>query len=166
MSDLAIWVLATLEVVGLAGLFVYIRAQVRRRETGLERPPRAVRISVALLGLAVAVVFPVLMITSIINQGTRGERQRDEIVQSGTPATGVITHVEETGKVVNHRPEVRVYVTVEPAGAASFPSTATWVFSVSDVQSYRVGTRVAVFFKPDDRRAVAVVGVAPTPSGP
>lgn len=166
MARSALWVLAIVEVLGLVGLFAYVRAQARRRATGRPRPPRAVRISVALVGVVVAVGFPLLVITAMHGQATRGERQRDELARSGRPATGVITDVEETGKVVNRRPEVRLHVTVEPPGGRPFHATATWVFSVKDVQSYRVGTRVNVYYDPADRRVVAVVGALPAPAGP
>jgi len=160
VSDLALMVLGVLEVLGLAGLFVYVRIQAKRRAAGERRPSRAVRISVALLGLLVAVAFPMLMISAIVSPVTRADRERDALVQTGTPATAVITDIEETGNVINRRPEVRVHVTVEPPGAPSFASAATWVFSVKDVQTYRVGTRVNVFFNPTDHGAIAVVGVA------
>ena len=159
VSDLALMVLGVLEVLGLVGLFVYVRVQARRRAAGKQRPARAVRISVALLGLLVAVAFPALMIMAIVGQATRADRERAELVQSGTPATGVITEIEETGNVINRRPEVRVHVTVEPPGAPSFTSEATWTFSVKDVQTYRVGTEVKVFFDPTDHGAIAIVGV-------
>lgn len=156
VSDHALVVLGGLEVLGLAGLFVYVRSRAKQPT----RPPRAVRISVALLGLLVVVGFPLLMIGAIVGPATRAARQRDELVQSGTPATAVITHLEETGNVINRRPEVRVHVTVQPDGALPFDAESTWPFSVTDVQSYEVGTKVRVFFDPNDHASVAVVGAA------
>lgn len=159
MSDSALLVMAGLELIGLVGLFAWVRAQAKRRDAGKARPARPVRALVALLGLLVFVGFPALMITSIVNRTNRGERQREHLVQNGTPATGVVTRVEETGTVINHRPEMRVSVRVQPQGAPAFNAQATWVFSVTDVQTYRGGTRVKVFFDPDDRGSVAIVGV-------
>lgn len=159
MSDLALIVCGVLEVLGLVGLFVYTRARAKARAAGKARPPRAVRIAVALLGLVVVVGFPLLMITAILSPATEGDRRREALLQSGTPATGVILDIEETGNVINRRPEVRVHVSVEPEGAPRFDAAATWVFSVKDVQTYRVGTRVKVRFDPADHAVVAVVGV-------
>lgn len=158
MSDGALLILGLLEVLGLAGLFVYVRAQAKRRAAGGERPPRAVRMLVALLGLVLLVGFPLVMIFA--NPAVRSAGQRDALVGSGTPAVAVITHIEETGDVINRRPEVRVHVSVEPPGAPPFDSEATWPFSVTDMQTYRVGTRVKVMFDPADHATVAVVGTA------
>jgi hypothetical protein len=80
LSDTTLMVAGVLEVLGLAGLFVWARTQARRRAAGKERPPRLVRF------------------------------------ENGTPATAVITGIEETGSVYNRRPEVQVSVvgTLEP----------------------------------------------------
>lgn len=161
MSTGALMLLVLLEVMGLIGLFVWTRAQARRREAGKARPSRPIRIAVALLGLVVVVGAPVLMIIGMLNPVMQSERERERLIQTGTPAVATINRIEETGSVYNHRPEVRVWMTVQPPGAPMFASQATWVFSVSDVQSYRVGTKVRVFFDPKDHGTVAVVGVAP-----
>lgn len=158
MSDLALLVLAVLELLGLAGLFLYARARAKRRAAGEARPARAVRISVALLALAVVVGFPILMVTAIMNPATQADREREALMRSGTPATAVIIDLEETGTVINRRPEMRVYLGIE--GASPSSATATWVFSVKDVQTYRVGTKVNVRVDPANRERAAVVGVA------
>lgn len=162
MSDTALMALSVLELSGLVGLFALIRREAKLRADGKERPPRLVRISTSLLGLLVALVFPAVMILSIINPTIQTERQHAKLVQTGTAATATITHIEETGTVVNLRPEVKVWMTVQPQGAPAFDSQSTWVFSVQDVQTYRVDTKVKVFFDPEHHGTVAVVGVAPS----
>lgn len=163
MSDTVLMTLIALELAGLVGLFLLARMGARRRKAGKERPPRWLRISAALFALVVVVGFPVLMVLAIINPSRQHESAREELVQSGTPATGTITQVEETGTVINRRPQVQVWVEVEPEGGGSFVSQSTWTFSVSDTQTYRVGTRVNVYYDPDDHDTVAIVGVAPAP---
>lgn len=160
MSDTALLVLGALDLLGLAGLFVWLRAQAARRAAGKERPPRSVRIAVALVALVVVVAFPLVMVTSIKNRVDRPARQRAELMRIGTPAVAEITHLEETGTVINRRPEMRVRLTVHPDAAPAFAAEATWPFSVLDVQTYRVGTRVNVTFDPADPGSIAVVGVA------
>jgi hypothetical protein len=160
MPDTALMALGALELIGLVALFVLTRRAAARRTAGKGRAPRLVRISTALLGLLVVVGFPVVMILSIINPTIQSERQHQKLVQTGTPATAVINHIEETGTIINKRPEVRVSLTVQPPGAAAFYSQSTWVFSVKDVQSYPIGTQVNVFFDPANHGSVAVVGVA------
>jgi hypothetical protein len=162
MSDTALMALGVLELTGLVGLFVLVRRAAERRDAGKGRARRLVRISTALLGLLVVVGFPVLMILSIINPTIWTERQHQKLVQTGTPATAIINHIEETGTVINSRPEVRVLMTVQPQAAPAFNSQSTWVFSVNDVQTYQFGTKVNVFFDPKDHETVAVVGVAPS----
>lgn len=165
MSESALTLLGALELVGLVGLFMLIRREGKRRAAGQPRAPRAQRIAAALLGLVVVVAFPAIMIVSIMNPSLQTDRLHKRLVETGTRATATITDIEETGTVINHRPQVRVELTVEPQGAASFASQSTWVFTVKDSQTYRVGSKVDVYFDPQDHGAVAVVGLAPS-SGP
>lgn len=162
MSDTTLVALGVVELAGLIGLFVLIRRGAQRRAAGKARPSRLARVSTALLALLVVVGFPAWMILSIVNPTFLTERRHEELIASGTAATATIHHIEETGTVINRRPEVRVLLTVEPRGAPPFDSQSTWVFSVSDTQTYRVGTKVKVFFDPEDHQTVAVVGLAPS----
>jgi hypothetical protein len=161
MSDTALTALWAFELTGLVGLFILIRVAAKRRAAGKERIPRPVRISAALLGLPIVVGFPVLMVLTIMNPSLKVERQQEKLVETGTPATATITNISETGTVINKRPQVRARLTVQPKDGPAFDSQWTWVFSVNDVQTYRVGTKVKVFFDPADHGTVAVVGVAP-----
>jgi hypothetical protein len=161
MSDTSLMVLGVFELAGLIGLFLLVRWNVKRRAAGKQRLRRPVRIAVALFGLLIVVGFPVLMIVSIMNPSLQNERLHAKLVETGTRATATITSVEETGTLINRRPEVRVRMRVQPQDGPAFDSQWTWVFSVKDVQTYRVGIKANVFFDPKDHGAVAVVGVAP-----
>jgi hypothetical protein len=162
MSDATFTALIVLDLIGLVGLFVLIRTNAKRRAAGKDRLPRPVRISAALLGLVVVVGFPVLMIMKITNPTFEADRRHEKLVQTGTPATATITDIAETGTVVNRRPQVQVRMTVQPQDGPAFDSQSTWVFSVKDVQTYRVGSKVNVYFDPEDHETVAVVGLAPS----
>jgi hypothetical protein len=159
MSDAALMALGAFELTGLVALFALVRTGAKRRAAGHARPPRLVRIAIALLVLLVVLVFPVVMIGSIINPTIQADRQHRRLVQTGTRATATITDIEETGTVINHRPQVQVWVLVQPRDAPAFTAQSTWVFSVKDTQTYRIGTQVNVFFDPENRGTVAVVGV-------
>jgi hypothetical protein len=161
MSDTLLTTLTVLDLAGLVGLFALVKISAKRKAAGKGRLPRPVRITAALLGLVIVVGFPVLMVLTIMNPSLKMERLHEELVENGTEATGTITQIQETGTVINKRPQVQVSVTVEPKDGPPFNSRWTWVFSVTDVQNYKVGTKVKVFFDPADRGAVAVVGVAP-----
>jgi hypothetical protein len=161
MSDTSMMVLGLLEVAGLLGLFVLYRSNTRRRQAGKGRRAPVVRILIALLVLTVLIGFPAVMIVSIMNPSLQNERRHERLVRNGTPATATITQVRETGTVINRRPEVQVWLRVQPKDGPVFSSRATWVFSVSDLQTYRVGTEVNVFFDPDDPETATVTGVAP-----
>lgn len=158
MSDTTLIAFGILELVGLVGLFLYIRKEAERREAGRPRRPRAVRIGVALVGLCVLVGGVALPAVAMMNPTIQAERRHDELVQNGMQGSGTITHVQETGTVINYRPEVRVVVTVRPQEGPPFQSQETRVFSVADTQSYRVGTEVNVLYDPADRTTVALVG--------
>lgn len=129
----------------------------------MARPPKAVRIATALLLLAVVVGFPTLLVMTVVNQTNRAERLREELAETGKPATAKIHHIEETGNVINRQPEVRVYLTVQPEGGKAFDAESTWVFSTQDVQTYEVGTTVRVLYDPEDHAKVAVVGLSRSP---
>lgn len=161
MSDTVLTALFVLEGAGLIGLFALIKVASKRRAAGKERLPRPVRITAALIGLVLVVGFPVLGVLAIMNPGLKLERQHDQLVETGTPATATITKIEETGDMINKRPVVRARMTVQPKDGPAFDSQATQVFSVQDVQTYKVGANVKVFFDPQDHGAVALVGVAP-----
>jgi hypothetical protein len=55
---------------------------------------------------------------------------------------------------------MRVWLNVKPEGAAPFDAEARWVFSVTDVQNYRVGAEVRVLFDAEDHDRVALTGLA------
>lgn len=162
MSDFALTVLGILELTGLVGLFALIRTEAKRRAAGKPRAPRSLRISTALLGLMVMLGFPALMIVAIMNPTLQTDRLHEKLIETGTPATATITDIEETGTVINRRPQVRVSMTVQPPDGPAFSSQSTWVFSIKDSQTYRVGAKVKVFFDPEDHETVAVTGLAPS----
>jgi len=162
MSEDTMMRIVVLEFVGLVGWFVLARRNRARRGAGKKVSP-PVRIATSLLGLFVVIGFPALMIVSIVGRGQQNERLREELAERGTAATATITGVQETGTVINREPEIRVLLNIEPEDGPAFSSQATWAFTVSDIQSYRVGTRVRVLFDPQEPGVVAVVGVAPPP---
>ncbi len=160
MSDAALLVFGVVELAGLLALFAIARRNKRRRSAGLERPARPVRIATALLGLAVVVGVPTLLVLTVRNRTGGAERLREELSKTGKSATATIRHIEETGTVINRQPEVAVWLTVQPDGEEPFDAEIAWVFSTQDVQNYRVGTKVRVLYDPRDHDRVAVVGLA------
>jgi hypothetical protein len=159
MLDATVTTLVALELLGLIALWVVVRRAAARRAAGAPRAPRALRITGAVLGAVVLLGFPIVMAATIHRRTTQHERTRERLTRTGVHATAVITHVEETGTVINRRPEVRVRLSVRPADGSAFPSTWTSVFSVADVQTYRVGTTVDVRFDTEDPGTSVVVGV-------
>ncbi|NVB42445.1 hypothetical protein G6O69_31770 [Pseudenhygromyxa sp. WMMC2535] len=160
MSDATLLILGGLELAGIVGVFALSRRNKARRAAGQPRPPVPVRVASAVLLLAVVIGFPAVIVLAFINPSLQTERLHERLVEEGVPATATITRVQETGTVVNKQPEVQVSVEVQPEDGPAFASQSTWVFSVSDTQSYSAGTKVKVFYDPEDRRAVAIVGVA------
>jgi hypothetical protein len=64
MSETATTALVILELTGLIGLFALLRVSAKRRVAG-ERLARPVRIAIALIGLFLVVVFPVLIVLAL-----------------------------------------------------------------------------------------------------
>lgn len=160
VSDTSLLILGVLEIAGLLGLFVLARRGARRRASGAPRAPGWLRAIRALYLLAVVVGVPAVLITAVAGRATRHERLREELMHSGQKAIATILDVQETGTVINHRPEVWISVTVRPEGEAPFDAEITWVLSVTEAQTYRVGTKVNVYFDPDDHDRVALAGLA------
>lgn len=132
-----------------------VREQRRAAGEVVPEPNRA-------LGAVILAVI-VFAFAVVLGPGMLAEARHDELVETGTPATAKIVAVEETGNVYNRRPEVALTLEVQPEGGTPFQSQAEWIFSVMDIQTYRVGETVDVFFDPADTEVVAVVGVAAAP---
>jgi hypothetical protein len=142
--------------VWLAGAVFSVRVarkmRAKRRAAGEEVPKANPLLAVAIL-VVILFAFGV-----VLGPGILAEQRDEELRETGTPATAEVLAVEETGNVYNRRPEVAVTVRVEPEGGDAFESQSTWIFSVSDIQAYRPGTTVDVFFDPADHETVAIVG--------
>jgi hypothetical protein len=126
----------------------------KRRAGGEDVPGPNLPLAAAIIGF---ILFSVGM---VFGPGVLAERRDTELRQTGTAGTAKITAVDETGNVFNGSAEVQVTVLVEPEGGQPFESQSTWIFSITDVQKYEVGTQVDVFFDPVDHETVAIVGVA------
>lgn len=161
MSTTLLIVLSVLDLAGLVGVWALRKIPAKRRAAGKPPVSRAIGIPLGLLALVILVAFPVLAVQAIKHPVVYIQHKHDRLVQNGTPATAVITHIEETGDFLNERPYVRVSLTVEPEGAPAFSAEWKRAFSVTDIQNYRVGTKVNVFFDPEDPSTATVVGVAP-----
>ncbi len=160
VSNTSLLTAAALEVAGLIAIFFIRRRNIARREAGEPRPPVPARIATALLLLAVVVGAPLVIGGAIYGKVYRSEILAEELREIGAPGTATITAIGETGTVINREPEVRVDLAVEPEEGGPFQSHATWVFSVTDTQRYREGTRVRVLYDPDDHTRVTVTGLA------
>jgi len=147
-------------LLGVMAPFLAVWAIARRRKAAGKEVPRPLRIAVKLLGILFVLGAPLTIVAMGIGPTIQGERRHDELVKTGKRATATINAIQETGTVINRRPEVRVWMTVTPEGVRPFQSQETWAFSVSDIQSYKTGTTVNVFFDPADHGSVAIVGVA------
>ena len=154
MSTTALIVIAVVWLSGaVVSLVMVRRIKQRRRDAGEEVPksnPGLALAIVAIIALALGFAF---------GPGLLAEKRHEELMATGTKTIATITAVEETGNVFNGSPEVRVRVKVETPEGGSFDSQETWVFSIFDVQTYRVGTKVDAFFDPADTESVAIVGV-------
>ena len=160
MSESTLLTLVALELLGLVGYFVWTRWRSARRAANKPRLPRPLRLFVALLGLGVFVVGPGVLILHG-NPIAQSKESHKRLVEKGLPGTAVVTHISETGTFYNRRPEVEVWMTVTQANGLSFTSQDTRIFSVSDVQNYRPGANVKVFYDPKATGSVAIVGLLP-----
>ncbi len=84
-------------------------------------------------------------------------REQQRLLQTGTPATGQILAVNQTGTYVNNQPQVNIVVMVHPPGGQPYQAQLTKIVSLFETAQYQVGAQVHVRFDPQDRSKIAVV---------
>ncbi len=84
-------------------------------------------------------------------------QQRRAILQSGIPATAAILQLAETGMFVNHQPQVRIALQVNPPNGAPYQTEVTMVISPLQIPRVQPGLVVPVKIDPQDPAKVALM---------
>ncbi len=107
-----------------------------------------------IIAIAIAVVFG----------GQRcAAEQEQALLTTGSPASGEIVKIEDTGNRYNRDPEMVLTVEVRPEEGEPYLATVTWVLNAVDQQTYKVGLAVDVRYDPASPSDIAIVG--PTAPG-
>ena len=84
------------------------------------------------------------------------EYERDQLIQNGTPANGVITDIDPTGNIVNDQPQVNVKVRVTTDTGETFEAVATMIINPVYIPQFQPGKNVKVRFDPQDHSKIAI----------
>jgi hypothetical protein len=79
------------------------------------------------------------------------------IRQAGVDAEAEVVELIDTGNRHNMNPEVRMKLTVLPAGGEPFPAELKTVLSPVDIPKYQAGARVRVKYDPADLTQVVLI---------
>lgn len=83
--------------------------------------------------------------------------QRNQILQTGIPAMATIMSLAETGMLVNHQPQVRIGLQVNPPNGLPYQTELTMVISMLVIPQVQPGLTVPVKIDPKDPSKVAIL---------
>jgi hypothetical protein len=86
----------------------------------------------------------------------RPMQQQGKLLQSGVPASGVITRIWDTGVTINNNPEIGIEVQVTPSTGMPFTAKAKSVISRLQTSYYQPGMACTVRYDPNDTSKVAI----------
>ena len=105
----------------------------------------------ALLGLACAGLGCASIVDTFSGRG-----DACAILAIGTPATGTIVRLVDTGRTINDDPVVEFVLRVVPAEGTAFEGRARGLISRLDVPQFQPGRVVPVKYDPRDRTRIAL----------
>ena len=126
------------------------------------------------MGLGVIITVVTLIITGVSLFGmfkvfgniAKGSRERQRLLQMGTPAQGQIMAVQQTGTYLNNQPEVMIQVQVFPPNGHPYMAQVRQFVSMFEIPQYQVGAQVHVRIDPQNPSHVAIAPGAPMMAQP
>jgi hypothetical protein len=86
----------------------------------------------------------------------KAAKEEQRLLQTGTPASGQILAVNQTGTYVNNQPQVNIVVMVYPSGGQPYQAQITKLVSMFEIAQYQIGGQVQVYYDPQDPSKIAV----------
>lgn len=106
-------------------------------------------------GLKDAVADSSQMLQGLQQSSANGQR----LLISGTPATGIVRAIRDTGMLVNYQPQIEMDLEVTLPGQAAYPVTHRQVVNPIHMPAVQPGCAVALRVDPADANQVLVLGV-------
>ncbi len=97
----------------------------------------------------------VSMIVGVVDRFS-GRREACQILAIGTPATGTIVRLIDTGTTINQNPVVEFVVEVVPADGEPFEARTKGLISRLEIPSVQPSRVVPVKYDPQDRTRIAL----------
>jgi hypothetical protein len=97
------------------------------------------------------------------NQTVQGLQQQgadsQRLMATGTPATGIVKAIRDTGMQVNMQPQIELDLDVTLPGQPAYPVTVRQIVSAVHLPSVQPGSPVALRVDPMDANSVLILGV-------
>ena len=115
-----------------------------------------VMMAFALVMTAVSFAVPAFIFYRMHKANAENQR----LLQTGSPASAQVRDIVQTGVYINHNPQCRMTLEVQPADASpSFVSSLTTVLPMVALARFQPGTVLDVRYDPLDTSKVAIAGM-------
>jgi hypothetical protein len=118
-------------------------------------------ILVVSMGMTLLFVLVSLAVPGVFLYGMFKNRQMtQELLRTGAPGSAQVLAVQQTGVYVNHNPQCRMTLEVQPADAGpSFVSSVTAVVPMVALSRVQPGAVLDVRYDPKDTSRLAIAGM-------
>lgn len=86
-------------------------------------------------------------------------QQIKSIQENGTPATGIITAIRQTGKYENNNPELEITMQVTSAAGEIYTTAQTKIIPQSQIPLHQVGNITELKVSPKNPNQVVIVSI-------
>ncbi len=136
-----------MNIIGKIGLVIGILGGVLGLTVGIMAAP--------VMGSIMAVIF-IGIFGGVYWAFFRPMQQQGKLLQTGIPASGVITKVWDTGVTINNSPEIGLEVQVTPSTGMPFTTKTKTVISRLQTSYYQPGMTCTVRYDPNDTSKIAI----------
>lgn len=136
-----------MNIIGKIGIAIGILGGIFGLAVGIMAAP--------VMGSIMALVF-VVIFGGVYWAFFRPMQQSSKLLQTGVPASGVITRIWDTGVTINNNPEIGLEVQVTPSTGMPFTAKAKKLISRLDTSYYQPGMTCTVRYDPNDTSKVAI----------
>ncbi|PIR87945.1 MAG: hypothetical protein COU10_01745 [Candidatus Harrisonbacteria bacterium CG10_big_fil_rev_8_21_14_0_10_45_28] len=105
--------------------------------------------------ILIALFFPAKMLIGdyLKNQQTKS------ILENGTPATGIITAIRQTGKYENNNPELEITLQINSSTGEKYTATQTKIVPQSQIPLHQVGSLANLKIDPTNPSQIIIVSL-------
>lgn len=121
----------------------------------IEKPDKPKKSRGAIWGTIMAFVLPIGIAGIVLYFVFYPEYENWKIMENGVPAEAVILDAQKTGSYYNDDPQIRFTLEVQDENG-TFESEAKMIVSEYDIPTFQPGTRVRIYYDPENRGRSAI----------